>query len=220
MSQPEAYIAGLEGKREPASCSTSWWSLRARADRRHRPVGALRARPPGDGRLLVRARPLGLGREPRVQGADHRARVRAARDRPVTAWANTRNGRSQVALERVGFQREGVLRGWHRHGDHVHDVVVFGMLRGQWEHRACRGAGAGTGIAAGRVRGRVTRARCVSATQARTASAVATVAVVTCSPSSSAAQTRVSTGWASWTGRCARCRPAPARGTRRRSPGT
>ena len=45
----------------------------------------------------------------------------------LTAWANTRNGRSQLALERVGFRREGVLAGWHRHGDEVHDVVVFGL---------------------------------------------------------------------------------------------
>ena len=51
----------------------------------------------------------------------------------LTAWANTRNGRSQVALERVGFKHEGVLRSWHRHGDRVHDVVVFGMLRAGWE---------------------------------------------------------------------------------------
>jgi ribosomal-protein-alanine N-acetyltransferase len=51
----------------------------------------------------------------------------------LTAWANTRNGRSQVALERVGFRREGVLAGWHRHGDVVHDLVVFGMLRAAWE---------------------------------------------------------------------------------------
>jgi ribosomal-protein-alanine N-acetyltransferase len=50
----------------------------------------------------------------------------------LTAWANTRNGRSQLALERVGFRREGVLRGWHRHGERVHDVVVFGMARGDW----------------------------------------------------------------------------------------
>jgi len=50
----------------------------------------------------------------------------------LTAWANTRNGRSQVALERVGFKREGVLRAWHRHGDRVHDVVVFGMVRPAW----------------------------------------------------------------------------------------
>jgi ribosomal-protein-alanine N-acetyltransferase len=50
----------------------------------------------------------------------------------LTAWANTRNGRSQRALERVGFRREGVLRGWHRHGTEIHDVVVFGMLRSEW----------------------------------------------------------------------------------------
>ena len=29
----------------------------------------------------------------------------------LTAWANTRNGRSQRALERIGFRREGVLSG-------------------------------------------------------------------------------------------------------------
>jgi ribosomal-protein-alanine N-acetyltransferase len=50
----------------------------------------------------------------------------------LTAWTNTRNGRSQRALERVGFRREGVLRNWHRHGDEMHDVVVFGMLRAAW----------------------------------------------------------------------------------------
>ena len=52
----------------------------------------------------------------------------------LTAWANTRNGRSQRALERIGFRREGVLTGWHRHGDRVHDVVVFGLLTAAWEH--------------------------------------------------------------------------------------
>jgi len=51
----------------------------------------------------------------------------------LTAWANTRNGRSQSALERIGFRREGVLAAWHRHGDTVHDVVVFGMLAAAWE---------------------------------------------------------------------------------------
>ncbi len=54
----------------------------------------------------------------------------------LTAWANTRNGRSQTALERVGFHREGILRGWHRHGTDVHDVVVFRMLRDEWERSA------------------------------------------------------------------------------------
>jgi ribosomal-protein-alanine N-acetyltransferase len=51
----------------------------------------------------------------------------------LTAWANTRNGRSQRALERIGFRREGVLSAWHRHGDDVHDVVIFGLVRGAWE---------------------------------------------------------------------------------------
>jgi ribosomal-protein-alanine N-acetyltransferase len=56
----------------------------------------------------------------------------------LTAWANTRNGRSQVALERIGFRREGVLTAWHRHGDRLHDVVVFGMTRPAWERSGLR----------------------------------------------------------------------------------
>jgi len=59
----------------------------------------------------------------------------------LTAWANTRNGRSQRALERIGFRREGVLRGWHRHGDVMHDVVVFGLLRAGWERGPLRSVG-------------------------------------------------------------------------------
>src|SRR4051794_29453720 len=51
----------------------------------------------------------------------------------LTAWANTRNGRSQTALERAGFRREGVLRGWHVHASGIHDVVVFALLRTEWE---------------------------------------------------------------------------------------
>ena len=56
----------------------------------------------------------------------------------LTAWANARNGRSQAALERVGFRREGVLRGWHVHASGVHDVVVFALLRSEWERSALR----------------------------------------------------------------------------------
>lgn len=48
------------------------------------------------------------------------------------AYANTDNGRSQAALEKVGFKREGVLRGWHRHGDRQLDVAVYGMLESDW----------------------------------------------------------------------------------------
>jgi ribosomal-protein-alanine N-acetyltransferase len=51
----------------------------------------------------------------------------------LTAWSGVRNGRSQAALERIGFHREGVLAAWHRHGDVAQDVVVYGLLRGAWE---------------------------------------------------------------------------------------
>jgi N-acetyltransferase len=56
----------------------------------------------------------------------------------LTAWANTRNGRSQAALERAGFKREGVLRGWHVHDSGVHDVVVFRLLRAEWRTSSLR----------------------------------------------------------------------------------
>ena len=48
------------------------------------------------------------------------------------AYANTENLRSQKALEKAGFQREGILRGWHRHGDRQLDVLVYGMLEDDW----------------------------------------------------------------------------------------
>jgi ribosomal-protein-alanine N-acetyltransferase len=59
----------------------------------------------------------------------------------LTAWTSTRNGRSQAALERLGFRREGVLAAWHRHGDAAHDVVVFGMLRADWERSPLHAVG-------------------------------------------------------------------------------
>jgi ribosomal-protein-alanine N-acetyltransferase len=51
----------------------------------------------------------------------------------ISAYANPANGRSAAALEKVGFTREGTLRGWHRHDGHQLDVHVYGMLRAEWE---------------------------------------------------------------------------------------
>jgi ribosomal-protein-alanine N-acetyltransferase len=50
----------------------------------------------------------------------------------VTAWCGTDNGRSQTALERLGFVREGVLRHWHVHAGEPKDVIAYGMLREEW----------------------------------------------------------------------------------------
>jgi ribosomal-protein-alanine N-acetyltransferase len=49
------------------------------------------------------------------------------------AYSNPDNVRSARALERVGFTREGTLRGWHRHSDRQLDVHIYGMLRDDWE---------------------------------------------------------------------------------------
>jgi ribosomal-protein-alanine N-acetyltransferase len=49
------------------------------------------------------------------------------------AWADVRNPRSQRALERLGFVREGTLRAFHRHADERRDVVAYSMLREEWQ---------------------------------------------------------------------------------------
>jgi ribosomal-protein-alanine N-acetyltransferase len=49
------------------------------------------------------------------------------------SYSNPENVRSTRALLGVGFQHEGVLRAWHRHGERYLDVNVFGMLRADWE---------------------------------------------------------------------------------------
>ncbi len=52
------------------------------------------------------------------------------------AYADLGNPRSQAALAAIGFQREGVLRRWHRHGEEVHDVITYSWLKAEWERSA------------------------------------------------------------------------------------
>jgi ribosomal-protein-alanine N-acetyltransferase len=49
------------------------------------------------------------------------------------AWADVRNPRSQRALERLGFVREGTLRAFHRHSDERRDVIAYSLLREEWQ---------------------------------------------------------------------------------------
>ena len=51
----------------------------------------------------------------------------------VTAWCGADNGRSQKALERLGFVHEGVLRHWHVHQGEPRDVISYSMLRDEFE---------------------------------------------------------------------------------------
>jgi ribosomal-protein-alanine N-acetyltransferase len=48
------------------------------------------------------------------------------------SYASPFNPRSRGALEKIGFVHEGTLRHYHRHGDTLHDVDVFGLLRDDW----------------------------------------------------------------------------------------
>jgi len=56
----------------------------------------------------------------------------------IGSYTNVEHVRSQRALERLGFRREGVLRAFHRHGEQSLDVAVFGMLRDDWQAGALR----------------------------------------------------------------------------------
>ena len=170
VAQPLAYIDGLEAKREAGELLDFLSSTRARAGRRDRAVGALAratAGPRSAPGSAARWWGAGVNRESKALIAalafDHLGLNR------LTAWANARNGRSQTALERVGFRREGVLRGWHVHASGVHDVVVFGLLRDDWERSPLRDVPVTvSGDAAGGVGGLVP-ARC-SQLKPRTAS--------------------------------------------------
>ena len=140
IEQPEAYIAGLAAKREAGELldflivdpddgpiGVTGLSELARRDRRATVGSWLGHRWWGSGaNFEAKAMIAALAFE------------RLGLER-LTAWANTRNGRSQRALERIGFRREGVLTAWHRHGDTMHDVVVFGMLAAGWERSPLRG---------------------------------------------------------------------------------
>ena len=51
----------------------------------------------------------------------------------TTALASPDNRRSIAALERLGFEQEGVLRAWHIHGGVARDCAVLRLMREDFE---------------------------------------------------------------------------------------
>ena len=130
LEQAEAYVARLPAERAEGR------HLDLLIEHRdHGPIGVTGL---GEWSLRDRRAVVGtwLGRAYWGSGANAEAKALVARlgfdvlglDR-IGAYAATGNPRSQRALTKLGWVGEGTLRGFHRHGDAVHDVHVFGLLR-------------------------------------------------------------------------------------------
>jgi [ribosomal protein S5]-alanine N-acetyltransferase len=134
VEEPLAWIAEQEARRETGEQLD--WVVH---DREHGPIGVT-----GLGELSRRDRRAMVGtwfgRAHWGTGANAESKALVAHAafavcglQRLGAYSNPDNVRSANALERVGFTREGTLRGWHRHGDRQLDVHIFGMLRADWE---------------------------------------------------------------------------------------
>jgi len=134
VDEPAAYIARLAGERERGerleflivdragrALGVTGLSEFSRRDRRA-VIGTWLGRPFWGTGVNRAAKTLVAGLAFRVLGLER-----------LGAYTDLDNPRSQTALERIGFSREGVLRDWHRHGDQVHDVIVLSWLKREWE---------------------------------------------------------------------------------------
>jgi ribosomal-protein-alanine N-acetyltransferase len=130
IEEPRAWIAAQQERREAGEQLDFVVHHRT-----HGPIGVT-----GLGELNRRDRRAivgsWLGREWWGSGANAEAKALVAHLafsvcglQRLGAYSNPANTRSTRALERLGFLREGTLRRWHRHGDRLHDVHVFGLLR-------------------------------------------------------------------------------------------
>ena len=135
IAQPAAYIAGLVEEREGGE-RLDFLVVERATDR---PIGVTglselsrRDRRAVVGTWLGRAHwGTGANRESKALIA-HLAFRMLGLER-LGAYADLDNPRSQRALTNLGFEREGLLRRWHRHGSRVHDVLVFSWLKEEWE---------------------------------------------------------------------------------------
>ncbi len=133
IEQPQAYIDGLAAERERGERLDFLI-----VDRDNRPLGVtgLTEYSRRDRRAVVGT---WLGRRFWGSGANLESKAMVASlafvalgiDR-LGAYADLGNPRSQAALRAIGFEREGTLRRWHRHGERVHDVLVYSLLKDEW----------------------------------------------------------------------------------------
>jgi N-acetyltransferase len=134
IEQPAAYIAGLRGERERGERLDFLIVAHDGG-----PIGVTGLTELGrrDRRAVVGT---WLGRAHWGTGANREGKALIAHlafavlglER-LGAYADLDNPRSQAALTAIGFEREGLLRRWHRHGDQVHDVIVYSWLKEEWE---------------------------------------------------------------------------------------
>jgi ribosomal-protein-alanine N-acetyltransferase len=134
LAEPAGYIAGLAGERERGERLDLLIIARDGG-----PIGVtgLSELSRRDRRAIVGT---WLGRAHWGTGANEESKALIAHVafrvlglERLGAYSDVDNARSQVALERLGFAREGILRRWHRHGDRVRDVVLYAWLREDWE---------------------------------------------------------------------------------------
>jgi ribosomal-protein-alanine N-acetyltransferase len=134
LEEPAAYIAGLAGERRRGE-RLDFLIVNANGA----PIGVtgLSELSRRDRRAIVGT---WLGRDHWGTGANRESKALIAHlafgvlglER-LGAYADLDNPRSQRALTSLGFEREGVLRRWHRHGSAVHDVIVYSWLKEEWE---------------------------------------------------------------------------------------
>lgn len=125
-----------------------WYQLAiAGRDAPERLIGDCGFRPRADEPLIV---DVGFTLDPSVQGRGYATEAVGEvlrylfEDRAkhkVCADCDTRNDASWRLLERLGFTREGTLRGSYREGDEWSDEYLYGLLARDWKGRRADAAG-------------------------------------------------------------------------------
>ncbi len=133
-SEPLAYIEGLAGERERGERLDFVIVGRDGAPIGVTGISELSRR---DRRAVVGS---WLGRQHWGSGANRESKAmisalafRVLGLERLGAYTDIDNVRSQAALAGLGFHNEGVLRRWHRHGELVHDVMLYSWLKDEWE---------------------------------------------------------------------------------------